>query len=201
MNATAPVLPAVGTAIEGGFFVGVINLAGEHYGLVVAPKNGGEHGPAPWSKSDKALAGARSYCDGHANTEAMAKAGSALAAWARGLELDGFTDWYLPSRDELELCYRHLKPGSEKNYQYRSGDNPSSVPTGYPYTDTNPPQTSVANFQDDGPDAFAADRYWSSTQVAGGEPYAWFQRFSTGTQYGNDEYGELRARAVRRYKL
>ncbi len=201
MNATAPVLPAVGTAIEGGFFVCVINIAGEHYGLVVAPKDGGEHAPATWNKSAKALAGARSYCDGHANTEAMAKAGSALAAWARGLELDGFTDWYLPSRDELELCYRHLKPGSEKNYQFRSGDNPSSVPTGYPYTDTNPPQTSVANFQDDGPDAFADDWYWSSTQVAGAEQSAWCQDFDTGNQTTRHKDYELSARAVRRYKL
>ena len=201
MNATAFVIPAVGTAIDGGYFVGVINLAGEHYGLVVAPKDGGEHEPAPWSKSAKALAGTRSYCDGHANTAAMAKAGSALATWARGLDLGGYTDWYLPARDELELCYRQLKPWRDENYQYRSGDNPSSVPAGYPYTDTDPPQTPVANFQDSGPDAFADDWYWSSTQVAGAEQFAWCQDFGYGLQSRRRKTDELRARAVRRCKL
>ena len=200
MNATASVIPAVGTSLEGGFFAGVVNINGEHFGIVVAPKEAGESAPKPWNKSAKAVAGAGSFFDGLANTEVMVAAGSALAKWARGLEIGGFADWYLPARDELELAYRAFKPTTEVNWCWR-GDNPSSIPVGYAYQPNLPAQTTVAAFQSGGEHAFEVDWYWSSTQSAGDEQCAWCQNFSYGGQYDFLKSIKLRARAVRRFRI
>jgi len=104
-------VPAVGEALAGGFFAGLIQLDdGTRYGLIVAPKDGGEHQKTIWIDDYQVVSGAQSYNDGLANTIAMAESGSDLAQWARGVRIGGFDDWYLPSQDELEICYRNLKP-------------------------------------------------------------------------------------------
>ena len=198
MRATASEVCTPGAPLKGGFFVGRIRLGDAIYSIVVAPKADGDQAPTPWNKTRKVVAGAQSFNDGLANTEAMASAGSALAKWARALRLGGFDDWYLPSRDELELCYRHLKPGTEENYVWRSGDNPSSVPAGYPYTTTDPAQTTIEAFRIGGAEAFDENWYWTSTQSADEAEFAWYQRFLTGGQLTDPQDVELRARAVRR---
>jgi len=53
-------------------------------------------------------------------------------------------------------------------------------------------------FNDDQPDGLAREAYWTSTQYAGNEGYAWYQYFSYGSQYFTRKSTELRARAVRR---
>lgn len=191
-------LPAIGTQFEGGFFAGLFNLNGDTYALIVSPKSHGELEEAAWGLRGLDIP-ARSYNDGMANTQAMAEAGSDLARWMLALEIGGFTDWYLPSRDELELLYRNLKPTTDGNYTWRAGDNPSSVPPGYPYTEEVPAQTAAAAFQDDADEALAAEWYWSSTQCSPGG--AWIQGFGGGGQGGGHEGGEGRARAVRRFKV
>ena len=50
-------------------------------------------------------------------------------------------------------------------------------------------------------DQFDRDWYWSNTLHESGPDYAWFQRFSTGTQGGCHRSNELRARAVRRLPI
>ncbi|MNZ77526.1 hypothetical protein D3C78_960700 [compost metagenome] len=131
-----------------------------------------------------------------ANTIAMADAGSEMARWALNLNIDGHTDWYIPSRDELELLYRNLKPTTRSNYVYSHGENPSSVPVGYPYTETSPSQTAVDAFQSDGTEAFEGEWYWSSSQFSA--DLSWHQFFIGGDQSYYDKNGEFRARAVRR---
>ena len=146
--------------------------------------------------------GAESYSDGLANTNAMAEAGSPLAQWARGLRIDGHDDWYLPSRDELELMYRNLKPTTQENdCTFRDGDNPSSVPVGYPYTALAPTQTTVAAFAQGGAQALDARWYWSSTQYAAVTLTAWSQGFDIGLQLSYRKSAVGRARAVRRFKI
>jgi hypothetical protein len=49
--------------------------------------------------------------------------------------------------------------------------------------------------------AFKRDWYWSNTQDADDERWAWYQRFGDGDQYPLSKYAELRARAVRRVPL
>ncbi|WP_286962758.1 DUF1566 domain-containing protein [Cupriavidus sp. UBA2534] len=191
-----------GDPVGGGFYVGQIRQADSLYILIVAPKDGGEHEGAAWNATTKRVEDARSFFDGNANTIAMGVAGSAIALWAIGLGIDGFNDWYLPARDELELVYRNLKPSTEGNYVWRAGDNPSSVPAGYPYTADSPAQTAIAAFQAGGAEALDDESYyWTSTQSESNSGNAWFQDFGGGGQDGNHKDGEFRARAVRRMKV
>lgn len=171
-------VPAIGSSFEGGFFAGQININGEQFGLIVSPKADGDHDDIEWNASSSMVEGAKSFNDGAANTEAMAAAGSELAKWARGLEIGGFNDWYVPSQDELEVIYRNLKPTSETNSLYaRSGIN---VSTGtYPYTREVPPQTPAENFRSGGDHALNDEWYWSSTQSALHSGWAWAQSSST----------------------
>jgi hypothetical protein len=196
-----PATPAIGAQIEGGYFAGVIRIGAENYGIVVAPAGEGTL-KGPWHAAEAAVDGACSCVDGLANTEAMAAAGSELASAARALAIAGFTDWYIPSRDELELCYRNLKPLAYENAAtFRDGDNPSSIPAGYPYTEGLPAQTGVPEFQEGGAQAFADELHWSSSQYAPGSRYAWSQDFSHGNQLNNVKGYAGRARAVRRFKI
>ena len=193
-------LPAIGATYQGGFFAGLITLNGDTYGLVVAPKAQGELEEATWGVYGNDLPGAFSFNDGLANTQAMAAAESDLARWMLALDIAGFSDWYLPSRDELEICYRNLKPTEQHNYcSFRDGENPSTTPVSYPYTATNPVQTQAAPFADGGEEAFAPSWYWASTQSS--PTSAWIQYFGGGYQVNVHNDGETRARAVRRFKV
>lgn len=188
-----------GTPFGGGFYAGRIAFNGDIYATIVSPKNGGEHGPAIWLPKYTEIAGAGSFFDGLANTKAMADAGSDLAKWALALNLGGETDWYLPSRDELELLYRHFKPTDDENYVYRNGDNPTSMPPGYPYALHLPGQTPVELFREGAAEAFEESWYWSSTQYSAN--LAWGQLFAGGRQYASYKGLTGRARAVRRIKI
>jgi hypothetical protein len=187
-----------GAPFEGGFYGGQIRIGAALYAIAWAPKAQGEL-QGKWLGSHTGVPGACSYFDSMANTRAMAEAGSELARQALALGINGFTDWCLPARDVLELAYRHLKPTSEENYAYRSGDNPSSVPAGYPYTEAVPAQTAVEAFQEGGAEAFEEEWYWSSTQYS--DNLAWSQVFSDGNQSHNGKSYEARCRAVRLIQL
>jgi hypothetical protein len=186
-----------GTPVEGGFFAGYITMPDGVYGIAVAPKSLGEL-RGQWGKRGVDVPGARSYFDCRANTLAMAEAGSEIAQKVLGLSIGGCSDWSIASRDVLELAYRNLKPTTRENYVWRNGDNPSSVPVGYPYTEALPAQTLATAFQTGGAEAFEAEWYWASTQFSAGS--AWIQYFHRGYQDDNDKDGEFLARAVRRFK-
>ena len=202
VDSTAIAVPTEpGTPFEGGFYAGRFRIGEQLFALIVAPKAAGELTECAWLPEYRDVPGATSCCDGLANTEAMAAAGSTTAQGARALDIGGFSDWYVPSRDELELLYRNLKPTTEENAcSFRDGDNPSSAPTGYPYAEASPAQTSAQAFQAGGSEAFEAAWYWSSTQYSRG--YAWGQGFGLGLQLsGGKSWAGGRARAVRRFSL
>ncbi|MFC0709244.1 3'-5' exoribonuclease domain-containing protein [Azorhizophilus paspali] len=184
-----------GTPFEGSFYVGRFMLNAVEYALIVSPKAQGELDEAAWG-----VDGATSCNDGLANTQAMATAGSDMARRMLALDIAGFTDWYLPSRDELELCYRNLKPTDRKNCRsFCDGDNPSSLPAGYPYTADNPAKTTASPFIAAGEEAFEPQWYWASTQS--GPTRAWTRHFNDGYQDDAPKDNALRARAVRRFKV
>jgi hypothetical protein len=175
------------------FSAGIINVDGMHYGLILPPKAESEHAPIVWNDSLKMVKGALSYGDGLANTKAMAKAGSQLAQWALDNKM------HLPSLDEMEMLYRHFKPGTAKNACYaRSGINLSAVPPTYPYTPDSPKQTKLKAFREGGAEAFELAWYQTSTQHAALPDYAWMQNFGNGIQLNNPKSNNYRARAVRR---
>jgi hypothetical protein len=196
-------LPAIGSPMAGGFFAGVIQHGAQRFGLIVGQKAQCEF-EGPWLNEYQDVPEARSYFDGLQNTKAMAAAGSEIALKALELQVgdqasERLSGWYLPARDELELLYRCFKPTAEDNYTWRSGDNPSSLPAGYPYEKTEPAQTLHVNFREGGHKAFEPEWYWSSTQYSAS--LAWYQFFDDG---GQDTYGkgfQARARAVRRFLI
>ncbi len=192
--------PAIGEPFAGGFYAGRINIGADTFALILSPAAGALKGA--WNKSTTRVEGAEYFADGLANTLSMFAAGSTLATKALALDINGLTDWYIPSRDELELIYRHFKPTDWENYaDGLDGVNAHSVPLGVAYADADPTQTTIAAFQEGGNEALAEAWYWSSTQYAASPSYAWFQNFDGGYQFSTRKTYEGRARAVRRLKI
>ncbi|GAA5785101.1 Lcl domain-containing protein [Chitiniphilus shinanonensis] len=184
---------------QGGWFAGVIVIDGQRYGVINVGA-AGELPAQPWGEYGEDIPGAGSVCDGAANTIALAAAGHTLATAAQQLSIAGFNDWYLPSRDELELLYRTFKPTDAVNScTFRDGENPNSVPIGQAYTERSPDQVSDATHQHGGAEAFEPAWYWASTQYSADT--AWIQSFDGGSQYGVPKGSGCRARAVRRFPL
>lgn len=187
-----------GTPFEGGFYAGRIMIDGAEHAVIVAPKAEGEAKDQEWGKYGQEIEGAKSFFNGAANTKAMAAAGYPVAVWALALAINGFSDWHIPSRDELEICYRNLKPTTETNYRWR-GDNPSSVPVGYPYTSDLPAQAACHAFKEGGAEAFEANWHWSSTQFSAYS--AWCQHFGGGDVDYDGKGDEFCLRAVRTVRI
>ena len=207
----------IGDAYGGGYYAGNIVQGGVTYRVVVAPKSSGENSSKPWktSKTDGPSA-TITLNNGPAASAAMNSAEYPAAQFCEGLSIGGYTDWYLPARDELELCYRNLKPTIDGNststrpkssYAYPEGNdvsgdtygiNRNSSPTGAAYTSSVPAQTSVTAFQSGGSEALTIGYYWSSSEFSSDR--AWLQRFSDGAQdfpFRYKDYGGY-VRAVRR---
>ncbi len=185
---------------EGGHFGGNFLINGNVFSAFWAPKALGETADI-WLPDYKTVNGADSVVDSMTNTLAMAEAGSQLAQWARGLDINGKRDWCIPARDVLEPAYRHLKPTTEETYcTFRDGDNPSSLPAGRHYTEDDPVvQTTVEAFKEGGIEAFSPTVYWTSTQYS--SRFAFVQHFLIGTQDYDDKGHKFRARAVRRVNV
>lgn len=176
---------------NGDRLAGFIRAGDTTRAILLPPKAERDHPAAPWNSSLKRVEGALSYHDGQANTVAMAQAGSAIATFAleRGL--------YIPARDELDLVFRAFKPGTDDNWGYRSGDNPSSVPPGYPHEPQNPAQCEIEDYRTGGAEAIPEGWVWSSTQYAGNDASAWCQDFSYGGQIYTRKYHEFAVVLVR----
>lgn len=190
-------LPAIGSPLNGGYYAGLLCVAGALSAIIIAPKAFGELADAEWGKYGKSI-DATSCHDGINNTAAMASdAGSEVAKKVMALDIAGYQDWYIPSRDELEICYRNLKPTAQENCcSFRDGDNASSVPVSYPYTPASPTQTPAEIFQHGGAEAFDEAWYWSSTQYSA--YVAYLQDFGVGSQSLIHKDSDYRVRAFRR---
>lgn len=225
-------VPAYGASFEGGYFAGLIVDNGTIYALSVAPKATGENPSVAWrSSATPGPAATRTLVQGLVATNAMVAEQISTgipypaAVWARGLNINGFTDWYIPARDEMELMFRNLKPlninnsttartPSAINYSADGnlpdtvtavGTNRNSFPAGAAYTTTVPAQTANALFQSGGSEAFESAIYWTATEFSSSANAVWTQVLTSGSSYGaqsNSLSGvSLRVRAVRRTKL
>lgn len=197
-NSAIPI-PAIGSALGGGFFAGQISTAGNSiadYNLVVGPKSSTQVSRA-WKTSATSTSGTTSTINGPANSLAMNDASHPAAFFCEGLTVGGFNDWYLPARNELEICYFNLKPNTTSN-NTASGINPNSVPArASNYTAGNPAQTTATNFiTSTGAQAFNVDNYWSSTQF--NTANGWRQYFGYGIQTSGYKPNAYIIRAVRR---
>lgn len=205
-------IPAViGEPWGGGYFAGYISHTADGnptHALIVAPRETGATGTGytlttnrQWRTTNTATSGTDSVFDGSANTAAMVAAGIAnfpAAQFCTGLSIGSFTDWYLPSRYELDIAYFNLKPGQDLN-DTATGANPYSVPLrSGNRTGSYPMQTSISTFNTSA-EAFVADIHWSSTQANNGA--AWYG-FNTGLyQDGRARNNTSRVRAFRRIAL
>lgn len=192
--------PPLGTAYEGGYFAGQIQVSGIIYNLVVAPKSGGEGASLAYKTGNSADTNppSQNVEYGKLATDAFNDASHPLFQWAKGLSIGGYTDWYIPAKNELEIIYRNLKPTATSN-STSSGANANAVPTATSnYTAGSPTQTSVTVFQSGNSEAFIANYYWSATESASNTGAAWTQIFSNGSQGTYLKSGLLYARAIRR---
>lgn len=196
-------LPAVGAPFQGGYYVGRMTPGdGFTYALIVAPRATGQAGTTLQLKtSNTATTGTISTWDGAANTASMITAGAAdhpAANFCKGLTIGGYTDWALPAKDQLELIYRQLKPGTAAN-NTSSGANPSSDPLGSNYTSGSPGQTTVTIFKTGGSEAFITNTYWTSTETSATSNF--IQLFTSGSQSSASKTGSTVVRAVRMIKI
>ena len=198
------------------------------YRLIIAPKSSGENASVQYKNANTAAPTAtQTLTNGRAATAGMVAADTStvypLAHWAAARNIGGFTDWYVPARDELELIWRNLKPTTTNNWTgdtrpkssiaYTAGGNQDDVsgdghgvnrhsnPTAVAYTASVPGQTSVTAFRTGGAEAleFGSAYYWSSSEFSSST--AWSQNYSTGIpgyQGNGSKSGNGRARAVRR---
>ena len=116
-NSVTP-LPTIGAALGGGFFAGQISTAGNgvaDYNLVVGPVASAQNTSKQWKIVLTSTSGTSSVINGPANSAAMNDVTHPAALFCEAVTAGGFTDWYMPAKNELEVCYYNLKPATYSN--------------------------------------------------------------------------------------
>ena len=121
------------------------------------------------------------------------------ANFCEALSIGGFTDWYLPSRYELDIAYFNLKPATGAN-DTGWGANVYSVPRrSLNNAPLFPRQTPLTAFSTTA-EAFVADVHWSSTEF--NATFGWLLLFANGLQFSLISKTDiLRVRAFRKLAL
>jgi hypothetical protein len=171
---------AIGDTGPAGGFVFYVTDDGLH-GLEAAPEDIGGNSPSgtliPWGCASVELTGMNEtgIGSGEHNTSQrdLCDDSTTAAKSAAAYVHNGYTDWFLPSKDELNLMWFNLADTDG------FGDNSGVDDAG-------------------NPGDFASYYYWSSSQFDSN--YAWDQSFGDGFQGGGNGKGDaLRVRAVRAF--
>lgn len=202
-NVWKSTFPSIGSFYEGGYYAGIMDTTdiaggnGLRYMLILSPKE--YQVRATWSNQYNSV-NTGSFWNGLENTTTIANTNYPAANYCATLNINGFNDWYLPARDELEIVYRNFKPTTDNNFinndpyagdffTVYGGYNSSSDPPGSSYTLTVPAQTNVVifkvnNSQSMWPPRFESNgnvTYWTSTSF--NAQYAWRQSFKTSSAW------------------
>ena len=197
------VLPVVGAAWQGGFYYGRIIIGGAHYALVLSPRaTGNLVGYAMQEDTVYTFTGNTSTNDGKLIQDNMVAHGIAkfpAQQAVMALTINGCTDWYIPSKDEMEILYRALKPHTTQNVT-TSGANPSAYPAPTSnYLAANPTRTSLVDFRSTGGTNYLSqDYYYTATQGPSGPEWAHAKRFTTGADSQDNIWWDYEVRAIRR---
>jgi len=197
-NSASPL--AIGDAYGGGFYAGQISTAGNSiadYNLIVGPVASAQNTSKKWKTTTTLTSGTSSVIDGPTNSANMNNASHPAAQFCEAVSTGGFSDWYMPAKNELEVCYYNLKPTTASN-STSYGVNANAVPArASNYTTGTPAQTSATAFQSGGAEQFVINfYYWSSTQAS--DYFACSQYFVTGGQFNYNKTYNTAVRAIRR---
>lgn len=206
--------PVLGDFYKGGYYLGLINIGSDVYRLIISPKPQTSFGGILITGGGGTVPTLTTN-DGKFNTDTLAPI-SLLCSSAKQLSINGYTDWYVPSRDELEMMYRYMKPAAGDNFVgarsnargevgvIANGVNQFSIPTGNAYTTTSPAQIPLTNFQTGGAQAIESGVYdvvLSSTVGAdlwAGVPAALCTIWANGQQTIANPQSAFATRAMRR---
>lgn len=186
----------IGQAFGGGYWAGTFQDGASQYYLIVGPVASAQTSGSDarlktntsWSISPNTACA--SVIAGPTNTANMiADTASTYPAanFCDNVTAGGYTDWYMPARNELELCYYNLKGTIYPNAQ-NSGNNPNAIPYHGNYNFSadpaaDPAQTSAAIFQ-----APSGSERFASTESSQS-----FYRSSTTASYGTNRNQSFRS--------
>ena len=205
------ILTRIGQKFNGVYLAGINRIGNCAYLILVAPKS--TECSIQFKTHCSSTPNTQLVNDGWSNTDAMNGVDHPAAQYCRNLTVDRHTDLYLPSRDELELCYRVFKPIDWSNttsgvgtlsfdLRLATGTNLNAIPTGSAYTKTDPARTVVTSFQTGSVEAFdTSSYYWTSTESSSYTIHSLIQTFSNGYQRWNSKTYVRRVRGVRRVPI
>jgi hypothetical protein len=167
-----------GDAVGGGFYVGKMSINGNgvatHHLIVsdISTRRSTLSWDTRATGNSGFVSGVNDPINGPQNTTSLAGQGSyyEAAIYCQNLDSGGYTDWYLPSIQELQMCYYYLKPSTEANHSYGAsygGANPYAVapqPINTEYVTAGPSQTTAFAFRNGNAQSFGTSGYYSSCE-------------------------------------
>ncbi len=175
----------IGQIVNGCMFVGINRIQTRSYAIFVSPANTVIRASQKTSLTH--TPNTQSVVDGYSNTQSMFDLDHPAAYYCATLSVNGFGDFYLPSMNELNLCFNALNPGSRVDYHKDKNmnvlqlriENNSSIPVGSSYTLLNPlPTEMIVNSEF----KFNPRWYWSSTEVSTHNNGSLIRHFFNGLQ-------------------